>query len=46
MTIKTSLIAAVAAVLVSAITVGSAIAPAQAQTISLPLRLDASGTIQ
>jgi hypothetical protein len=38
MTIKTSLLAAVAAVLVSTITVGSAIAPAQAQAVSLPLR--------
>lgn len=40
MNAKTSILAAVAAVLVSTITVGSAIAPAsaQAQSISLPVR--------
>lgn len=40
MNAKTSLIAAVAAVLVSTLTVGSAIAPAsaQAQTLRLPIR--------
>ncbi|MCW3796635.1 hypothetical protein OMW55_02265 [Sphingomonas sp. BN140010] len=37
MTSKTSLIAAVAAILVSSITVGSAIAPAQA--VNLPVRV-------
>jgi len=36
MTSKTSLLAAVAAILVSSITVGSAIAPAQA--VNLPVR--------
>ena len=36
MTSKTSLIAAVAAILVSSVTVGSAIAPAQA--VTLPVR--------
>ena len=40
MTIKTSIFAAVAAVLVSSITVGAAIAPAsaQAQVVSFPVR--------
>jgi hypothetical protein len=39
-TIKTSIVAAVAAVLVSSITVGAAIAPAQAQaqSVTFPVR--------
>jgi hypothetical protein len=37
-TIKSSVFAAVAALLVSSITVGAAVAPAQAQAVSLPLR--------
>lgn len=38
MTIKTSFFAAIAALTVSSITVGAAIAPAQAQAVSLPVR--------
>lgn len=38
MTAKTSLLAAVAAMLASTVAVGSAIAPAQAQTVTLPVR--------
>ncbi|URD60837.1 hypothetical protein M8312_13825 [Sphingomonas sp. KRR8] len=37
-TIKTSFFAAIAALMVSSITVGAAIAPAQAQAVSLPVR--------
>lgn len=38
MTIKTSFIAAVAAILVSSIAIGAAVVPAQAQAVTFPLR--------
>lgn len=38
MTIKTSFLAAVAALMVSSVAVGAAVMPAQAQAVTLPMR--------